>query len=62
MAGSTEGAFWQVKRRGNGRTWTDERQKGPKKVETMKAGEHYEEQKERQEKGVQVESSGEYDE
>lgn len=28
----------------------------------MKAGEHYKEQEERQEKGVQVESSGKYDE
>lgn len=41
---------------------TDERQRGHKKVEMMKAGEHYEEQEERLGKRVQVESSGEYDE
>lgn len=35
---------------------------GMKKVEMMKAREHYEEQEEKQEKRVQVESSGEYDE
>lgn len=36
--------------------------KGHKKVEMMKAAEHYEEQERGQEKRAQVESSGEYDE
>lgn len=62
MAESTKSAFWQEKGWGNGGTWTDERQREHNKVEFMKAGEHYEEPEERQEKRVQVESNGEYDE
>lgn len=62
MAGDTESAFWRMEGQGNGGTWTDERENGHKKVEMMKAGEHYEEQEEGHEKRAQVESSGGHDE